>query len=81
MNLHLEEPFDHLLACVHQLLTLQPQKVPGEDSSTAGDAFGFTFSEEQDVYLSADEIFDVVSCKNEFLSCFCETLHIDSCRT
>lgn len=61
MNLHLEEPFDHLLACVHQLLTLQPQKVPGEDSSIAGDSFGFTFSEEQDVRLSADEIFDVIS--------------------
>lgn len=60
MNLHLEEPFDHLLACIYQLLTLQPQKAPGEDSSTAGDAFGFTFSEDQDVCPYADEIFDVV---------------------
>ncbi|KAG0630407.1 hypothetical protein M758_1G176000 [Ceratodon purpureus] len=57
MNLHLEEPFDHLLACVYQLLTLQPQKAPGEDSSTAGDAFGFTFSEDQDKsQLSSGEL-------------------------
>lgn len=60
MNLRLEEPFDHLLACVYQLLTLQPQKVPGEDSSTEGDAFGFTFSDDQDVCVSANEIFDVL---------------------
>lgn len=81
MNLHLEEPFDHLLACVHQLLTLQPQKPPGEDSSTAGDAFGFTFSEEQDVRVSADEIYYVVSycIRNISVSCL-PILIIDSWR-
>lgn len=58
MNLHVEEPLDHLVACVHHLLTLQPQGSPGDDSATAANTFGFTLSEEQDVCAHTDEIFD-----------------------
>lgn len=57
MNLHVEEPLDHLVACVHHLLTLQPQGSPGDDSATAANTFGFTLSEEQDKrQLSSGEL-------------------------
>ncbi len=43
----LEEPFDHLLACIHQLLLLQPQERHAQQASDTGETCEFAFSEDQ----------------------------------
>ncbi len=44
---YLEEPFDHLLACIHQLLLLQPQERRAQQASDTGETCEFAFSEDQ----------------------------------
>ncbi len=44
---YLEEPFDHLLACIHQLLLLQPQERCAQQASDTGETCEFAFSEDQ----------------------------------
>ncbi|KAJ7296597.1 hypothetical protein O6H91_Y113100 [Diphasiastrum complanatum] len=45
---HIQEPLDHLLHCIHQLLVLQPHPSQAQQSAYAWTSFGFSLSQDQE---------------------------------